>query len=769
MMIDELTEAIAIDTTDKCWDSGKMSADGERLIGHCGNLVVFDQETREVRLAHYTVQQFLLSLPVDMSVAGLHIDLPTATVQLGEACITYLSFSDFETQVTRRRSPLPVDKSLLLDSAIDQVPFGKRLVKDAITSWNHVRRASAKNFDPVIDLTNHLVAGDKATSSERMHAKYRFLRYAIENWTGHTKSLTKDNQRLWGAFADLALNKQMLFEFSPWDNVQVPHDFPHSKMFSWAIDAGHLALLRLTPYSGSDLREILISQAQKGSTEVLEVLCQVSGLSLGDLPIDEIVCDAAAEGRHDFLEVLLRLDADPNAKSYSGEIALGCAFVGEHESTLRLLLEYGADPDLRLHENPFDFSGPISSSEEGKFPLLYLAVNSGRTALTAALLSAGANVNVIASVDSQACETPLQAAVERCHYEMVEMLLKAKADVNYFSPLSPTVLQVAARNGESQLVILLLYAKADPNLNAGMVPALCTAAKNGHIEMVERLLAAKADANLRSPNGMTALQAAAGNNYVYLVKLLLKAKADINATSEIEKHTSLQLAAERGLFYMVELLLAAEADVNICAPGCKTALQLAAEGGYLYVIKQLLAAGAEVNFCTNNFITANFTALQVAVRSGHLRAVKGLLVAGADVNISAGITALELAVAHKNFNMVRLLLASKADVNVASQLRGGTALIEAAKIGYLEIVQMLLHAGANVNAQSYSKQTALMEAAIHNNLPITNQLLNAGASTELRDQSERTALDLATLHNAEPALIEILKMAEDKSGKFTKR
>ena len=60
LKIDELTEAIAIDTTDTFWDLEKMSVDGKRMISHCGNLVVFDKDDQTVRLAHYTVQQFLL-------------------------------------------------------------------------------------------------------------------------------------------------------------------------------------------------------------------------------------------------------------------------------------------------------------------------------------------------------------------------------------------------------------------------------------------------------------------------------------------------------------------------------------------------------------------------------------------------------------------------------------------------------------------------------------------------------------------------------------
>lgn len=799
LTIDELIEAIAIDTTDKFWDPEKMSADGERLIGHCGSLVVIDRENGAVRLAHYTVQQFLLSLPVDMSLAGLHIDLPTATVQIGEACITYLSFSDFETQVTRRRRPLPVSKTLLLDSAIDQVPFGKRLVKDVLTSWKHVQGAGANSVNPVIDLTNHLLISDGATSSEKMHAKYRFLKYAIDNWTWHTKGLTNDNQSLWKVFATLAMEKEMMFEFRPWGNIQQLGDFPHSAMFNWAISAQYLALLRLMTYAGSNLRTFLTSQAQssviaaakRGSTEFLEVLCHVSGLSLRNAPTDEIVCDAAAEGRDKLLEVLLRLDADPNTKLYKfhgGQRALVCAFLRKQESTFRLLLEFGADSDLELHKDAFHddelWGFELNTiPDQTTFSLLYLAVKSGHTGLTAALLEAGARVDIGTSSDGQGSETPLEAAVERGHYGIVNMLLEAKANVNYSSPLHPTVLQLAASGGNPHLVFLLLWAKADPNLHPDktLPPALCEAAKKGSTERGEALLEAK---------WPTPLQAAARFNRIDMVKTFLEAKADINAISGREKMAPLQLAAEAGHSDVVEILLAAEADVDFRGPLGKTALQFAVGRGYLDILRQLLAAGAQVDAVNNKL-----TALQEAARGGDFGSVVILLEAGADVNICFEYTALELAVARDDSRMVKLLLASKANVNVASSTRKATALMEAARIGNLEIVEMLLRAGAeieaaneqqqtalivayrhrhtnviqrllkagaDVNARSSSdQQTALMKAVIRYDLKSVELLLNAPAIPNLRDRFGNTALDIARMRG-DPLIIDILKKAEEE-------
>lgn len=52
--MDELREAIAFTIGDKSWDATKIPNDLRRLIRACGNLIMIDEETLEVHLAHYT-------------------------------------------------------------------------------------------------------------------------------------------------------------------------------------------------------------------------------------------------------------------------------------------------------------------------------------------------------------------------------------------------------------------------------------------------------------------------------------------------------------------------------------------------------------------------------------------------------------------------------------------------------------------------------------------------------------------------------------------
>jgi len=95
--MDEMREAVAFTLDDLSYDPRKLPTDLNRLVRACGNLVVVDEETHVVQLAHHTVQQYLLQ----EHCSPFQFTVKDANVMAGEFCIAYLSFSNFESQVTR--------------------------------------------------------------------------------------------------------------------------------------------------------------------------------------------------------------------------------------------------------------------------------------------------------------------------------------------------------------------------------------------------------------------------------------------------------------------------------------------------------------------------------------------------------------------------------------------------------------------------------------------------------------------------------------------
>ena len=93
LRFEELKGAIAVDPDDVSWDRRKISAETneKRFLRVCGNYLVFHKRDGTVRLAHHTVGRFLEQHKKDR---------PEIDGRIGQICLTYLAFSDFESQVS---------------------------------------------------------------------------------------------------------------------------------------------------------------------------------------------------------------------------------------------------------------------------------------------------------------------------------------------------------------------------------------------------------------------------------------------------------------------------------------------------------------------------------------------------------------------------------------------------------------------------------------------------------------------------------------------
>jgi hypothetical protein len=105
------------------------------------------------------------------------------------------------------------------------------------------------------------------------------------------------------------------------------------------------------------------------------------------------------------------------------------------------------------------------------------------------------------------------------------------------------------------------------------------------------------------------------------------------------------------------------------------------------------------------------------------------------------VTALRLAVSLGHQEIVQILLDAGADVNAQSLYFGSTPLWIAAGEGHLEIVRTLLDAGADVNAQNDGGTTALSNAASEAQRDIVRMLLDAGADVDKGEALIRAAWD----------------------------
>ena len=120
LQVDELKEAIRHEDSDKSWRDA-ASMDDEQLIRSFGALVCLDVEDQTVRFVHHTVLQFLFSTEEISPI--FHFSQAQAHCFVGEMCVVYLNFSDFETSLTLRPPEHKVqDAGIFQAGAMSTIP-----------------------------------------------------------------------------------------------------------------------------------------------------------------------------------------------------------------------------------------------------------------------------------------------------------------------------------------------------------------------------------------------------------------------------------------------------------------------------------------------------------------------------------------------------------------------------------------------------------------------------------------------------------------------
>jgi len=138
---------------------------------------------------------------------------------------------------------------------------------------------------------------------------------------------------------------------------------------------------------------------------------------------------------------------------------------------------------------------------------------------------------------------------------MVEERLSEGKDVNSKTLSDVTPLYIACEQGYQDVVEILLKHKADPNIQSEMEKwtPLMRASTRGYKEICEMLIKSGAHVNLTSNQGRTALQNAAEQGFTDIVKILVAAGADVNAKTPAGK-TAADLARREGYFELVDYL-----------------------------------------------------------------------------------------------------------------------------------------------------------------------------------------------------------------------
>lgn len=384
---------------------------------------------------------------------------------------------------------------------------------------------------------------------------------------------------------------------------------------------------------------------------------------------------------------------------------------------------------------------------------------------------------------------------ERCGY--VKPIKGKNSLITTVKPVPP--LYYASLLGMDQLVIMLLEKGDDVNCYCPHGTCLAAAVTGSHSSTVQLLVERGAEVNARilqtdeeeiSYSKTAVHEAVLGAFHSQredIITMLLANGADVNVgraypgrdLTSMEHNTPLQAAVQSSHKRLVQLMIDAGADPNAWAGGYSTALEIAAgdkiRPDSLDIMIMLLDAGADANM-TSDPIGIK-TPLWMAIQAGNLPGVRLLLERGADwASIEGRIiphflrhsfrwetrfkATVQTLVQLAPLIAIELPLVAAAKYGFAksidyilrhgaapdSQEQDGTSALQAAAFAPAsdtETVELLLDAGAEVNARQGPFGSALQAAALSGKAGVVRLLLEKGASVDYADGDYGTALQIA--------------------------
>ena len=196
-----------------------------------------------------------------------------------------------------------------------------------------------------------------------------------------------------------------------------------------------------------------------------------------------------------------------------------------------------------------------------------------------------------------------------------------------------------------------------------------------------------------------------------------------------EETTPLHAAAAAGQAEVVRQLLTAGAALEAGDDRDRTPLHHAAQAGKEATVEVLLAAGAALEARDE----LDRTPLHFAAQAGEAATVQVLLAAGADVaardwrNETPLHFAAQAEQAEQAAAVVQLLLAAGADREARTRWDQETPLHHAAVGGHVEVVELLLTAGADIRSRDVNGVTPLHGAVAADSSELVELLLTAGS------------------------------------------
>lgn len=789
LLIDELRNALAVDFSESENYERVRQVDVDNLVRPqllvdiCAGLITIEQESKIVRLVHFTTQEYFNK--------NSDLYFPDVPAKITGTCLTYLLIDEFEEGPCLRKESL--------QKRLDQYPF----YEYAASHWgNHARGISETKFlDLILELVNNnkkLCASVEACNL-REPEFFRWCNLFGTHPDGFGPLHCAASQGLDEAIKVLLAEGKDPYEI----------DGTFKTPVHWAAWRGHCSSLRILLDTGFEIHTpsedgflLLETAVDQGRDEAVRLLLdrgfEINRRGFGG---STALLTAAIMGRESLIDLLLEREADCQLTTQFGETALMKAVLSGQKGIARRLLSHGASVtstnscgNTALHCAAYtgqdemidlflEAGADVNLTTTNGDTALHLAANRGHESIVRYLVGKGANIEV-KTADKIEDLTPLIEEVGRCIPEMVQLhacgrgatpLFEAAlhAHENVFHCLVSLGACLDTKDADSN-TLLMATAISIRHCSWGSYLKDATslkAIKSSALSLAEFLIGHGADINGSNKSQATPLLLSAEHGFLDLLELLVKCGADLNAKTE-EGSTMLHLAAFNSHADVVDWLINRGVELELTdKEGC-TALHLASHSGALEVARMLLDSGAK----TEVYDQEGRTPLLRAVWSHSPEYVQFLLDRGADAGyrVFHEIDALYSAALNDEPAIMKVLIGENADlvkvleermmIHLASERgddsvvrnlvkygvsitsedeNGDMAIHYAAGAGQIEVIRYLLEAGAQIDAPGNFKRTPLLYAAMEGRDEVVVLLCEKGATVDYSCSKGSNALGAA--------------------------
>lgn len=562
LTVPELQEAVAFDTSDKAWDEDKIPHE-DLMMEACRGLVVRDDTDNTVRLAHYTVHQYLYS---DEIVQDHSFLLNNEKDYLGQMCITYLCFSDFETQIVPQ-PPIQAlnDHGILRSGGPAWIPSVLGVKVYMFNSVYKLLRGNPALPTPTVDWIRHL--NPSAIERRKIPAdyvdNYALLQYVVDYWMYHTKGF-EDLHGERKAVQHLAYNSNLPFEFRAWGanrhhgpygctvcptgTDEEDSDLRYMSLYHYAAEIGHWLLMEpfVEKMTAHENIETLLIACRKGQTGIASRL--MSGqIRFRGSPKPAIIT-AAQFGHTGVLQCLLNAHSGSRFRSRTSDTA----------------------PD---------------NDEAWLVEALWIAATKGHKEVVDYLLHFQVPIN---HKDAKSKRTAISSAAVMGHQEVVKTLLRHGASIEDPQSVEDSALYLAAQGGHCSIVQILIenvQLAITRAVNQGTQPSSTISTKMRDF------------INASTSSRETALLKAAAKGHARIVQILIDHGADSSRTSkysEIDRYHSdrgysiVHHATLGGHLEILDVIRRNAGSLGIKTSYGRTPLHMAAERGDEKIVTWLL-------------------------------------------------------------------------------------------------------------------------------------------------------------------------------------